>query len=73
MDLNTCLSDFDTRLAVYTNGCGALGGVSSSPGTEQEEEAEMSLVEVAVYGLASLYERPGRPATTADQQASSTK
>jgi hypothetical protein len=39
-------------------------GPSGTPGTEEEEEAEMDLVEVAVYGLASLYERyPPKSAT----------
>jgi hypothetical protein len=39
---------------------------TSSPGTEEEEEAEMNLVEVAVYGLASLYEKyPPKPASAA--------
>jgi hypothetical protein len=32
---------------------------------EDEDEAEMNLVELSVYGLASIYENPMKPATAA--------
>jgi hypothetical protein len=36
---------------------GGMGGFNPLAGGEEEEEAETNLVELAVYGLASLYER----------------
>ena len=45
---------------------GQLGslGVSRTNLGDEEEEAEMNLVELAVYGIASLYERyPPKPET----------
>jgi hypothetical protein len=49
-------------------------GLGGMPATEEEEETEMDLVEVAVYGLASLYEkyppdtRPKAAATPGTEQ-----
>ena len=33
--------------------------------TEDEDDAEMNLVELAVYGLASVYENPAKPQVAA--------
>jgi hypothetical protein len=66
---------FPRRMTGF-GGAGAMGGplqripggpgFTGTPGTEEEEEAEMNLVEVAVYGLASLYEKyPPKPAAAA--------
>jgi|GEM_PF-5149000 len=51
---------------------GGMGGMAGMMGPgklisqkEDEEEADMNLVELAVYGLASIYENPLKPATAA--------
>jgi hypothetical protein len=49
-------------------GPGPMGAGMMGPGKlisqkEDEEEADMNLVELAVYGLASIYENPQKPAS----------
>jgi hypothetical protein len=57
-------------------GPGPMGGMGAGmagmmgPGKlisqkEDEDEADMNLVELSVYGLASIYENPLKPATAA--------
>src|SRR5262249_9453316 len=54
---------------------GTFPGMGNVPsGAEEEEEAETSLVEVAVYGLASLYSKfPPRPEGSGEVAAAPTK
>jgi hypothetical protein len=50
------------------------GKLISQPSKEDEDEADMNLVELAVYGLASIYENPLKPATaSADANANAPK
>ena len=47
-----------------------MGGGRLITQNEDQEEADMNLVELAVYGLASIYESPAKPtAATADATA----
>jgi hypothetical protein len=64
------------RTQAQLQGAGALGGTfgANPSGGEDEEEAEMNLVELATYGVASLYERyPPKPPEQASASGQPTK